>query len=445
MSTVVASYTTPNLDGVSRPALFVRLALDTGVLVTGTLTDGDTQNIYDTNQLKSAQLSPSEWIGGWVRMSSGSAISQIRPIVDFEPELGKIIVEPYFSASAAAADTYELWKVNPNIVLGLTDQCLLNELYLPCWTVLSEVPDYDMEQTHTTDWTATGSATVSKQTAQPRLGSSGKRYLRIVSAAAGDGAKSAVLRVLPGRTYHVSAVARASAVSTTAKLTLYDETNSVALQTYTSVQQFPARIWFTFQIPASCYSVTIRLSNVEASVTTEWDEVIFQDTSANDVPLPWWVKNDTQVKGIFQLQPNSIGDHLWDATLKGEDDEGFDVIPSFGGFSRFKAQSRQGNLTGPLFMFGSRNETAYSNDTTDLKYLDINLLCSALKLKLYKFNSQPMVTGLLDSANFKTMLGEMEHEYSQIAQAMSVDLNKTIDSPTPWVRTNNARFSYGEG
>lgn len=444
MSTVIASYTTPNSGGVSRAALFKQLALETGLLFCGTATDGDAQNLYDDLNLKSSQLSPSEWIGGWARMSSGTLEGEIRPIIDFEPELGKIVVEPYFSANVDAADTYELWKINPNFAKDLTDQCLTTDLYLPCWSVLSEVPDYDMEQSHTTDWTATGTATVSKQTAQPRLGNSGKRYLRIVSVAAGDGAKSNVLRVLPNRTYHVSAVARCSAAGTTAKLTAYDETNGASIVSYTSDKLFPARIWFTFLTPASCYSVTVRLSNVEAGVTTEWDEVIFQDTAASDVPMPWWVKDESQVKGIFRLQPNSIGLNLWDSTLKGEDDEGFDTIPNFGGYTRFKAQSRQGTLTDPLFILGSRNETAYSDDNTDLKYLDINLLCAALKFKLYKYHSQPIVTGLLDAANFKSMLGEVSNEYTQLAQSKSVELNKVIDSPTPWIRVLDRRFSYGE-
>ena len=449
MATVVASATTPNLDGVSRGALFRQLALDTGLLFCGTATSGsDAATLYDTANLKTTQGSPAEWIGGWLRISQTSDNTapegEISPVSDYQPELGKISIEPYFTASIQTGDLYELWKINPKIVKDLLDQCLTKDLYLPCWTVLSEVPDYDMEQTHTTDWTAGGSSTITKQTAQPRLSNSGKRYLRVVSGAAGDYARSAILRIEPGRTYHASAVARCSAASTMAKLTAYDETNGAEIQSYTSNRLYPARIWFTFLAPASCHSISLRLTNVEANVTTEWDEVVFFSLNAVDIPLPWWVKNDTQVKGIFELEALSVGAQLWDATLRGEDDTRFDVIPNFGGYTRYKAQARTGVLTQPLFIFGSRNELAYSDDNTDLKYLDINLLCSCLKYKLYMLHSQPLVTGLLDSANFKSMLGPIDEEWMQLSQSMAVELNRTIDSPTPNAYFRNERFSYGE-
>lgn len=450
MATVVAASTTPNLDGVSRANLFKKLALDTGLLVTGTATDGDTESITDTNLLKTSQGSPSEWIGGWARVSydaGGSAAApegEIRPIKDYQPELGKVLVEPYFSAAIVSTDKYELWKINPTIVKDLLDQCLTNDLFLPCWTVLSEVPDSDMEQSHTTNWTAGGTATVSKQTAQPRLTSSGNRYLRVVSSAAGDYARSALLGIEPGKPYHLSAVARCSAASTTAKLQIYDETNGAEIKSQTSSRLFPARLWFNFTAPDTCYTVSVRLINVEASVTTEWDEVSFFSTVAADIPAPWWVKIRDQVKGVFRLDPINISSQIWDASLRGEEDARFDVVPNFGGFSRFTVKAREGLLDTPLYIYGSRNDTAYSDDNTDLKYLDINLLASCLKYKLYKYHSQPLVTGLLDADNFKSMLGPIESEWMQLSQSQAVELDRTIDSPTPNAYFLNPRFTYGE-
>ena len=451
MATVVATSTTPNLGGISRAELFRNLALDTGLLVTGTATSGNTESITDTNQLKTGQSSPSEWIGGWVRISydaGGSAAApegEIRPIRDFQPEFGKVLVEPYFSSSIDIGDKYELWKINPQIVKDLLDQCLTNDIYLPCWTILSEIPDHDMEQTHTTDWTAGGTATVTKQTAQPRLSNSGKRYLRVVSSAAGDYARSALLHIEPGKSYHVSAVARCSAAGTTAKLQAYDETNGAEIQSYTSNRLYPARIWFTITAPSTCHTLSIRLINVETGVTIEWDEVSFFATSSADIPVPWWVKIKDQIKGYFELSPLSVGNQLWDATLQGEKDTRWDTIPNFGGYSRFKAVARQGLLSQPVYVYGLRNETAFSDDNTDLKYLDINLLTACLKFKLYKYHSQPLVTGLLDADNFKSMLGTAESDWMLISQSQSGDLNKIIDSPTPNAYFIDHRFTYGEG
>lgn len=448
MATVVASSTTPNLDGISRAALFRQLALDTGLLFCGVATaGGDVATLYDTSNLKTSQGSPAEWIGGWLRISAttdnAAPEGEIVPISDYEPDLGKIVFEPHLTVAPDAGDYYELWKINPKITKDLLDQCLTKDLYLPCWTVLSEIPDHDMEQSHTTDWTASG-ATVTKQTAQPRLSNSGKRYLRVVSSAAGDYARSAILRIEPNRTYHASAVARCSAASTTAKLVAYDETNGAVIESKTSNRLYPARIWFTFQAPATCYSISLRLTNVEAGVTTEWDEVTFFSVNAVDLPMPWWVKNADQVKGVFQLEPLTITENLWDSTLRGEDDARFDTIPEYGGFGRFKAQARQGAINWPVFIFGARNETAYADDNADLKYLDPNLLCACLKYKLYQYHSQPLVTGLLDSENFKKALGPIEAEWMKLSQSNSVELNKTITSNTPWRGFLDSRFTYGE-
>lgn len=446
MPNMIAAATTPTIVGLNRLSLLEQFGLATGLLTFGTVTSGDVSYFIDTNQLKSTQHSPADWEGGWARISSSTDNAapegEYRPIIQYEPELGRVRVNPNFTAAPAANDTYELWRVNPFRVLELIDKVLQHELFMPCWTVLSEIPDHDMEQTHTTDWTASG-ATVTKQSGEPRMSGSGKNYLRVVSVSAGDYARSAILRVEPGKTYHASAVVRCSAANTTAKLVVYDETNGAVIDSWISNRLYPVRIAFNYTTPSTCYSISYRLTNVEASVTTEWDEVVGFGLNSSDISLPWWVKDRGQVKGIFQYNYSSIAEKLWDVTLTGEVDRRWDVHKHFGGGNKFKAVARRGQLVEPLYILGTRNETAYSAETTDYKYVDLQLFLSCLKYRVYEYLVQPLESGILEARNFKEEFIVAKAEYDRIKQEQAEELNKTIQSPTPMGLFIDDRFTYG--
>jgi hypothetical protein len=443
MAAIVADSTPVNVEGLTRPELIRRLAIETGMAVTGVATATATNGSYliDETQLKTLQSSPSEWKGGWLRMASGQNAGVIKPVVDFVPELGKPILEPFFSLPVAAGDQYELWKVNPSVVISVIDQCLTSELFSPCWTVLSDIPDYDMEQADLTHWIPGAGANISKVSSHPRL--FGERHLRVVSTVPGGYARSDLFGVEPGKQYHLSAVARCEP-GATARLIAWDETNNVEIGHHDSNRLFPARIAFqSFTTPQTCFAVSFRLATVEPGATTEWDEVCSFHTASPDILLPWWVTLPDQVKGYFNLTPLTFGTHLWDSVLRGEADRRFDTIKNFGGGAAFKGQARFGYLAWPVFILGTRPTTAYDDDL-QTKFVDLNLLLACVKYKLYKYHSQPMVTGLLDAENFKGMLGNAEAEWMQMSQSQSTDLNRVIDSPTPWGRFIDHRFTYGE-
>ncbi len=444
MAAIVANSTPVNVEGLNRPEFIRRLAIETGMVVTGVASAASTNSSYlsDENQLKTLQSSPSEWKGGWLRMASGANSGAIKPVVDYLPELGRAVVEPFFSSAIAAGDQYELWNINPTIVLAVIDQCLQSELYTPCWTVLSDIPDYDMEQPDITHWTPGGTAQVSKTTSHPRI--SGERQLRVVSVNPGDYARSDFFGVEPGKQYHLSGIARCLGPDTTARLIAWDETNDIEIGHYDSNRLFPTRIAFqTFVVPQNCFSVSFRLANVEAGVETEWDEICCFHSASSDVSLPWWVTLPDQVKGVFEYFPLTFSNNLWDATLRGEADRRFDTIRGFGGGNAYRAQARFGYLSWPLFILGIRPTTPYADDA-ELKYVDSNLLLACVKYKLYRYHSQPMVTGLLDSDNFKGSLGNAEADWMRMSQSQATDLNKVIDSPTPWAGFIDHRFTYGE-
>lgn len=451
MPTMSSLATVQTIEGVSRLELIRELGLATGYIQTGTATGGAVNYLDDTNNLKSVQYNPTEWIGGWIRISSTSGNvapeANIRTIKDYQPDLGRIYPDPVFSGAIAAGATYELWKIEPARVLLMIDQALVNDLYIPCWSVLSQVADSDMEQSATTDWASTN-ATVTKQTTGIMTGVSGKRYLRVVATAANGYAKSNTLNVIGGKNYHASARCRATASTTTAKLQVWDETNGVEITSVTTTYTTPVRLFTQWIAPATCYLVSYRLITVTNSGTTEWDDVSGYGFQDQDIIMPWWLKNRQQIKGIFSLYPIGLANNTLDPNLHGEYDKRWDIYDNYGGGSKFRAQARVGTMPAyPLFCLGLRNETAYnsdvSTDTADLKYIDIPYFLACVKYKLFDFLSNSVVTSNIDRKDIVAKAAQSLKEWQDLAYQQEERLEKTIKSDTPWGMMLDSRFTYG--
>lgn len=447
MATILATNSFPQVEGTTRQQLFKKLARATGLLTYGVATGGTLNTLIDTTKLQSHQLNTGDNLGAWVRISSSAGAApagQIRTVSGYVPDTGTLTVSPNFTTTApAAGDQYELWRVDPSMAMDLLDECLTDLLYMPCWTILSEVPDYDMEQVGTTDWTAV-SATLAKSSAEPRSSFYGKRYLTVTTTSAGGYARTNLLRVEPGKTYHASALASCSAAGTTASLVAYDETNGALITSQTSSRLYPVRIYYTFTVPSTCYTISLRLTNVENLVTTAWDEVCMYPLYSRDIALPWWVKTANQVKGVFQMNPLTLGLNIWDSVLSGERDSRWDKYDIAFGRDQLRAVCRVGTLqTFPMFILGTRNETAYTDDTTDVKRIDANLLLACIKYKLYEYLSQPLVTGILDAANIKEKLAPAYQDYITLQNTFATSLNTTIGSPTPMGSFLDDRFRFG--
>lgn len=449
MALINTDHLVANLGGVTRLELLIQFGLKTGLLQTGTCTGGAVNAIIDTSQLQSTQLSPSEWTGGWIRISSSTDNADpegdIRTCSEFQPELGKALASPDFTAPPAAGDTYELWKINPQVALDVIDRALTNDLYAPCWTVLSEIDDYDMEADNTTSWSAVN-ATLSKLTTGIRIPENGKRWLQVVSNVAGGYAvHQSPLTVSPLKSYHASSLVRCQIASTTAKLQVWDNSNNREILAYSAQSLTTVRIAFNWTAPQGCYSASYRLVGPELNAANNWDELCAFQYSTTDIAIPWWIKKLGQVKGIFQMFPlGTNSQQIWDPSLRGELDRRWDVRRDYGSGNQFRAYARQGfMISWPLFLYGLRNETAYANDTLDKKYIDIPKFVACIAYKLYERASQPLVTGILDSKNFKEMLGPLQAEWMILAQEEAEGLEEIMQSDTPWQRFRNERMNYG--
>ncbi len=382
MALITSAWTTATAESITRADALKRI-LREGFGEYGTATGGSASTIVDTGMLKSSGFPDDKYKGMWARIEydgGGAAAApegEIRPCTGSTASSGTATVNPDFSAAVASTDRYQLWAfMHPQKVLDTLDQVMKQDAYLPEWTILTEVPDGDMEQNNVTDWTASN-ATVTKVTAEPALW--GKRWLSVVTTTAGGYAASNAMRVIPGKKYHLSALVRASAASTTPTLTAYDLTNSATISAKTTLHQSTVRLWMEFTAPATCYQVSIRLGNAENTVTSYWDEVCMFALDTKDLPLPWWVTNKGQVKGIFRTSWTSLGADVWDAMPVGVlDRERWNFRDSAFGRGQLRIVSSQGGVSGPMYVFGTRPETAWANENTETKHIDIDWLTARM-------------------------------------------------------------------
>lgn len=436
MTLVTASPTLPSVETLTRAQILKRWGRESGLMQVGTATSGSVSTIVDTTRLQSAQYSSDAWVGATARISydaGGAAAApegDIRPITDGEPGNGKLTVSPDFSAAPAASDIYQLWRQpHPQDVLDHLDTILTQETWLPCWQLLTEIPDGDMEQSNTTDWTGTN-ATVTKISTEPAM--SGTRWLSVANTAAGGYAATAAMRVVPGKSYHISALSRCAASATTAQLTVYDATNSAAITTLTHTNMVNVRLWGRFTVPSTCNQITVRLGASENAKTTLWDDAVLYALEDYSIALPWWVKSSTQVKGVFRMQSESIGTNLLNESLRGEPDHNWDIIPETAfGRNQLRLTRRTGYITDPLFIFGSRNETAFANENTDVKHVDGNWINAALCYKVFSQLVSRAGSGSLDVGEWKEQKAEWKREYELRKRQQEQRLELVMQSSAP--------------
>ena len=438
---LLASPSLAQVEGLTKAAFLKRFLRDTGLGVYGTVTAADSADTFvDTTSRASVKFSDSLYEGWWVRVSAaGSAApeDEIRVVDGYIGPAGFFRVLPTFTATLAAADTYELWQVDPQLVLDMLDQVLTEDIYLPCWSILSEVPDFDMEQSGTSDWTASN-ATLAKSTAEPLM--AGKRYLTVAATSGNGYARSALFNVESGHPYTAGAMARAG--TSNAKLVVYDETNGAEITSVTVDKQHNVRVQVDFQTPATCVSLSLRLLTVTSGQTTSFDEVLLYSQQSSSISLPWWVKNKGQVKGVFKLtQMNSLDDHIYSPELRGEPDRRWDVEDTAFGRGQLELRARRFHMSQPLFIFGTRNETAYANNTEE-KLVDSNFLVACLAYRVFNNLVQTPSLGYLEADWLKERAEYWTKQWKLLGYQQMERLEQVLVSDSPMGYYLNDRYNY---
>ena len=446
-----AAYTRAQVERLTRRDVLTRFLRETNLGFTGTATGGSTSTIVDTTRLKSTQYADDEHIGKWARITydaggAGAAPEgEISPITDYVASTGTLTVNPVFTASPVSTDVYQVWSnPHPQDVLDHLDMILTQEVYLSAETLLTEIPDGDMEQNNTTDW-ANSNATVTKDTAEPSL--SGVRWLKVVTTSANGYARSALIYVEPGQRYFVSVDVRADAASVTPTLIAYDETNSAAIDSKTAVRRNAVRLSFEFTVPATCYVLSVRLSNAENSATSFWDNAVLHPLQGTSIALPWWVRQGAQVKGIYRTAPNYFTSNISEAVLRGNRDDSYDIRDDAFGRGQLRLQRRYGMLPPePLFIKGTRNETAFSSENSDVKHIDGNFIQAALAANVFQQLSAYPNSGFLnmDWIREKLVYWTTKYEREKYKQALRIEQMENAPQPDGLFYRNRSGSWDGE-
>jgi len=375
----------------------------------------------------------SEWIGGWARCAydagaaGGAPQGEIRPISNFAPSTGTITIDS--GTAYASGDEYELWKFpDPSLVLDFLDQILKQDVFLPTWAILTNVPDGDMEQSATTDWDTVSNATVAK-TSVTTFGV-GKRYLAITPSQAAGYSRSLAINVKPGDTYHLSALVQIATAGQTARVALYSSAGTL-IDYIDHTALYPARVEKNIAIPSGVDSVHIRLIGQATTDVINVDEVCFYSLHDSSIPLPWWLKNRQQLQAIFKLRNNMLGNNLSAPNYQGSIRHGYDVIDDAFGRGTLRV-ARFPNIEGPLVIFGTRNEEAFANDHSDAKLADENFLVACLAWRIFSHLRQQPSVGLLDSSWVKEEALRWEQKYYAEQRLQIVRLEELFAQPNNW-------------
>lgn len=433
---VTSTYTLPTIERLNKTSVIKRFLRESGLGFYGTATGGGTTSIVDTVRMANGGLND-DFAEGWayiLKDAGGSAAApegEIQPLSAFVASTGTATIGTV-TAAVATGDEYAIFTViHPQEVLDHLTELLTSEIYIPCWTVLTNIPDGDMEQSNTTDW-ANSNATLAKATAEPAM--SGARYLSVTAGAANAYATPAAnISVLPNKKYHLSALVRTDA-ATSATLSAYDITNSASIDSVTYAGTGTQRLWMEFTTPAGCYNIKPRLTTVTDTKITYWDDVVLYGLDDVELPGPWWAKDSDQIKGVFQMRPFSTGTNTWDATLRGERDTRWDFRDDSFGRGQLTFVSRYGTANSwPVYVKGTRNETAFSNNNSDYKHLDPNLINAGLCFKAFSALSSYRNAGSTNMEWIRERRAFWEGEWKRLRRDHALRLEGETTSIAPMV------------
>jgi len=395
MSAVTADWTgvTPQWMQTTQPQITSAFLNMTGLGWSGTCTStGSTGTIIDTGILN-PYTSDREWKGTWVRMTGGTSnnLGQIRQVQHYEPTTGALTVLPVLPSATAANDTYELWSttMRPQVVLNMLDRVTSNYgLGLQTYSLLSEIPDGDMEQTGTTAYAGVN-ATIAKVTDYLKPGINGKRALEVTTTSAGGYAELAEpLRIRRSSSLTMSAMFTPEdpSVDNTGTFQVINALTGEVLRTLTTTSKTTTRLWQQFGYGNSNANlIQIRVGSEESGVTGRWDDLVISDNQSFLQPLPYWMGTDSAFKEAYYWTPTNSGpgQNEYDPSLAGRR-KAVGWRPRGDHFSGGGRMYIEGNApaTTMLLVSGVRFETAWES-LTETKRIDLQWAAACLAVNYY--------------------------------------------------------------
>ena len=398
MASVTPSFAgvTPQWLQTTQPMITSSFLDTTGLGWTGTITTGGSKTVItDVDRFQMPYSSDRLWRGSYIRMISGTAsnLGEVRQIQSYDPNSGFVSVSPGFTANTTAGDTYEMWNtpIFPKTVCSMLDRLISQSgLGLPTYSMLSEVPDFDMEQGGTAAWTSTNATIAKVPWAAAERGIAGKQALGVTTTSAGGYAQNAYpIGVKGGNTFWMSALFTPDdpSVTNTGFMEIVDAVTGQLVDSFETHSKASVRLWKPIANSSqNVRSVNIRFGSLESGVTGHWDDIVLLDAMTRDVPLPYWCGTESNFKEVFQWVPavSGPGEEDYDPGLTGRPAMGWRPLTdafSNGGQLRLRGQSPAPNM---LYIYGVRQETAWGTDILATKRIDVPWATAALALSYWQ-------------------------------------------------------------
>ena len=273
-----------------------RLTATGGSGTTGTFTD---------SRITYAAIDTRNYQRAFFYRPGAAAADQVRSISAIAVAAGVITIThdgAAYSVNPASGDDCEIhFRMDPNELQRGLDRAM-DRVYIEQLVPLTRVTDGDMEASGVTNWTDISglTPTQSKATAAASV-FMGAQSLRVLNDAANEGVESAAINVFPGEPFFCGAFVRLDTAGT-ARLRLWNETNSAAIDTETTSERDWAFVWFTGDTPSTARQVRARLIGDGAAEDPYWDSVIFFMQAEREMELPSWVVESWQVRKVYEVR-----------------------------------------------------------------------------------------------------------------------------------------------
>lgn len=271
-------------------------------------------SITDTYAFKDSGLGSNHFKGTTIYRPTTSGDDQVKKAGTVATSTGALS-----HTGSNYSDTSELYYelvgyLHPDD-LNACIQRALRKTFFETQTVLTQCTDGDMESSGTSHWTRiNGDETVAKETTAANI-FSGLQSLSVANATANGGVKSDAITVQTSEPIRVSVICKIT--SGTANLIIYDETNSVVLETISTSERGWVNLYWQNQVGSTTKSITIRLVGVESSADIIWDNVIFYHMNARNMIAPSSLDEAFKLLKIRQVQYRvGISDGVQDAVSR---------------------------------------------------------------------------------------------------------------------------------
>jgi|TARA_Y100000310_G_scaffold310418_1_gene355642 hypothetical protein len=286
------------------------VARNIGVLVQGTASDssGTASLISATYPFKTNLTNASTKEYENVELYDTESGTTLSPnpigVTTYAPSTGVFSFSETASSGggAGSTDTFDIYM--KGVSLALIAEAVnkaLRERYYTGMFPLTLVVDGDAETSGTGDWSSSN-VTLTKITAHEGGSKNvlkGTQALKVVTTSPNGYTESPYITCRPGDNYYLEAAVSAWTSGGVADLIAYDKDNSAAIANETWTGQGGGKIRFTFQIPSSCYRLSVRIGNVGNSVTSYWDNIILYRSGSQDMVLPDWVDSPNQIRDVL--------------------------------------------------------------------------------------------------------------------------------------------------